>query len=126
MFSGQRFAILAMFFKYHHLPKSTAVFVMIDPLIIKYLFGNVNLELSVLMLSHTVEGGHFHQLFPNVIRGLYQSVAFLWDLYWSVTLIQRVYWSVAFLWDYSEALPFLQAYIKVLPSYDAYIEVLPS
>ena len=39
---------------------------MIDPLITKYLFGNVNLELSVLMLSHTVEGGHLHRLFPNV------------------------------------------------------------
>ena len=45
---------------------TTAVFVSIDLFISKYLFGNVNLELSVIMLSHTVEGGHLHRLIPNV------------------------------------------------------------
>ena len=47
-------------------PKNTAVFVTKDIFISKYLFVNVNLELSVLMLSHTVEGGHLQRLFPNV------------------------------------------------------------
>ena len=42
------------------------MFVTINLFISKYLLGNVKLELSVLMLSRTVEGGHLHRLFPNV------------------------------------------------------------
>ena len=37
-----------------------------DLFISKYLLGNMKLELSVLMLCRTVEGGYLHWLFPNV------------------------------------------------------------
>ena len=49
--------------------KNTGVLYDNIPIFSKYLLGNVKLELSVLMLSHTVEGGHLHQLFPNVNSG---------------------------------------------------------
>ena len=51
--------------KYHYLPKYCCIG---DnrPLYFKIFVGNVNLELSVVMSSHTVERGHLHRLFPSV------------------------------------------------------------
>ena len=60
-----------------------------DLFMLKYLLGNVNLELSVLVLSHTVEGGRLHRLFPNVNleTAMYTSPRKLGSVYLAVSLL---------------------------------------
>ena len=72
--------------------KNTAVFVTMGLFILKCLFGNVNLELSILMLSHTVEGGPLHRLFPNVNSetAKYTSPRKLCSVYLAVSLLTLV------------------------------------
>ena len=69
--------------------QNTAVFVTIDLFISKYLLGSVKLELSVLILSRTVEGGHLLRLFPNVNSetAKYTSPRMLGSVYLAVSLL---------------------------------------
>ena len=70
--------------------QNTDVFVTIDLVFfLKYLLGNEKQELSVLMLSRTVKGGHLHRLFPNVNSetAKYTSPRMLGSVYLAVSLL---------------------------------------